>query len=149
MNRIRLLTRLRPGRAVPAALLCAVLTGCGPALSEVSGIVRYNGKPLPSGTVQFLGADGIPYAAPIRPEGTYSALVPVGEAKVIVASIDEARLKLAPARSAAASGRTAPPRRSAGGASRIPARYADWNTSGLTATVEGGGTVRDIALTTR
>jgi hypothetical protein len=150
MNRFRSLLRLRPGRAaLPALLLCVLATGCGSGYGEVSGTVRYNGKPLPFGTIQFLGADGIPCSGPIQPDGTFSVQVPAGEAKVIISCLDESRMKRVAARSAASSGRAAPLRWTRGGLSLIPRRYADWNTSGLTVLVESGKTVRDFALTSR
>jgi hypothetical protein len=128
-------------------LLCVMLTGCGSAKVEVTGTVRYYGKPLPYGTIQFLGTDGIPYAAPIQPDGTYTLLAPTGPAKVIVSCVDEARLNHFTAMSSGRGGRTVPPPMPATKFSQIPQRYADWNTSGLTAVVEPGGTAQDFALT--
>jgi hypothetical protein len=135
MHRFPSFTRLRPVALL--AVLMAALTGCGAGKGEVRGTVRFNGRPLPSGTVLFLGADGIPRAGQIQPDGTFSALVPAGPAKVIVCCLAEGR----PSRSASR-GRAAPPP-----GSLIPARYADWNTSGLTVLVKPGQTVQDLALT--
>ena len=147
MNRFRSLKRLRPWRAaLPAVLLCAA-AGCGPGQGEISGVVRYNGEPLPSGTIQFLGPDGIPPAAKIRPDGTYSVQAPAGDAKVVVSCVDEARLNSFLGGLAAGHGRAAPPTPAAGDFSRIPQRYADWNASGLTARVRSGKITQDFDLT--
>jgi hypothetical protein len=106
MKRFRSLLRLRQGQAVlTALLLCALGTGCGSGQGEVSGTVRYRGKPLPFGTIQFLGQDGIPYAGRIQPDGTFSVRVPTGEAKVIVSCVDEARMNRFQAASMADRGR--------------------------------------------
>jgi hypothetical protein len=130
-----------------ALALCAGLTGCGQSTVEVTGTVRYNGKPLSSGAIQFLGADGVPCAAPIQKDGTYSIRLAHGTAKVIVSSVDEARLTRFTVQSAKAGGRTAPA--PAQKFSAIPQRYADWATSGLTLVIEGDRTEQDFDLTTR
>jgi hypothetical protein len=146
MHRVRSLTRRHPARAALLAVLLATLTGCGSGLGEVSGTVRYNGKPLPFGTIQFLGQDGIPYAGQIQPGGTFTALVPVGEAKVIVSCIDEARLSRRNGQ-ASHSGRAAALPLSPGNISLLPARYADGNASRLTVVVKPGKTTQYFALT--
>ena len=149
MNRFSWLNSPRAGRTgLLALLVCVPLTGCGAGTAEVTGTVRYNGKPLPSGTVQFLGSDGVPHSAPIQADGTYTVRVPVGPTKVIVSCVDETRLNQFTARSADRNGRAtpAPP---AGGFSLIPQRYADWDASGLAVRVERGRTVQDFALVAR
>src|SRR5262249_20839967 len=109
MNRFRTSNRPRPGRGVLAALLlCASLTGCGSGQAEGSGTVRCNGRPLPGGTIQFLGPDGIPCAGPIGPDGTFSVRVPPGEAKVIVCCVGDGQPAQFAARSAGGPGRVAP-----------------------------------------
>jgi hypothetical protein len=130
-------------------MLAALLAGCGPGKGEVRGTVRYNGKPLPSGTVQFLGADGIPHAGTIQPDGTFAVQVPAGEAKVVVSSVDEAGMIRLTRALTAGRGRAAPPPPSSANYSRIPLRYADWNASGLTVLVERGGTNHDFDLVSR
>jgi hypothetical protein len=91
MDRFRSLSRLRRGLAL-LTLLLGALTGCGSGQGEVSGTVRYNGKPLSFGTIQLLGQDGIPRAGKIQPDGTFSVRVPAGPAKVIVSCVDDARM---------------------------------------------------------
>jgi hypothetical protein len=148
MSRFRSLDLPRPRRdALVALLLGASLAGCGPGQGEVSGVVRVNGRPLPFGTIQFLGPDGVPRAGKIRPDGTFSVGVPPGEAKVIVSCVDEARLSRSAATPAGRGRRAAPPPSPSGGFSLIPGRYADWDASGLKVVVRPGKTVQDFALT--
>jgi hypothetical protein len=149
MIRFGLLSRLRPAQAgFLALLLCISVAGCGWGRGEVSGTVRFNGKPLPSGTIQFLGADGIPCAARIQPDGTFSAAVPVGEAKVIINCVDEAKMNRVLGQLTGRNDRAAPPP-STKNFSLIPQRYADWNASGLSVQVEGGKNLHDFALSSR
>ncbi len=149
MNRLRSLLSPRPTRAALLALLLGGLAvGCGTSQGEVSGTVRYQGKPLAFGTVQFLGADGIPYAAQIQPDGTFSVRLPAGPAKVIVRCVDEARLSRAVSRSASRHSRTAVPG-PVGNVSLIPQRYADWDASGLTVVVTPGQNVQDFNLVSK
>jgi hypothetical protein len=148
MHRLRWSPRPGPWRiALLAALLGAALTGCGAGQAEVSGTVRYNGKPLTHGTIQFLGAEGIPYAGTIQADGTFSVQVPVGQTRVIVSCVDEGKLKRSTTRVAASHNRAAVASTSAVNAPLLPQRYADWNASGLTVLVKSGGTVQDFALT--
>ena len=149
MSRISALRRCGFAGAVVILVLCASAVGCGGGRGEVRGTVRYRGRPLTSGTVQFLAADGIPYAAPIAADGSYAVRAPAGPAKVIVSCLAEDRMprlaRPAPAGPAGARGAaTARPR--SGGLSLIPERYADWGLSGLTVEVERGGTTCDFDL---
>lgn len=65
--------------------LLLVAAGCGPARTEVSGTVRYQGKPLTSGHVIVVDADHVPHTSPIGPEGSYAvAGVPVGPVRFAV-----------------------------------------------------------------
>jgi hypothetical protein len=148
MNRFCSLIYRLPTRATLLTLLVGVsLTGCGAGRGEVSGVVRYNGKPLPHGTIQFLGEDGIPYAGKIQPDGTFSVELPAGEAKVIVSCVDEARLTRFTSQMAASNhGRGTPPTVSSSNFSLIPQRYADWDASGLTVHVQRGKTEQDFDL---
>jgi hypothetical protein len=148
MDRLRSLSRPRPAPLL-TLLLGVSAAGCGPGQGEVRGTVRYNGRPLPSGTIQFLGQDGVPRAGKIQPDGTFAVRVPAGAAKVIVTCVDEARLAGLTRRSAGGPARAAAPRLASGSFSLIPLRYGDWGASGLTAQVEPGGTRQDFDLLTR
>jgi hypothetical protein len=144
----RPLVRLRPWRAaLLTVLLCTALTGCGGGLGEVTGVVRYQGKPLSHGTIQFLGHDGVPRSGTIRTDGTFTVAVPVGAAKVIVTAFDEARMSRFTRQLAGRGGRAAPPPVPGDRFPQIPLRYADWDASGLTVVVEPGNTAHDFALT--
>ena len=73
-------------RLAAAAAILAV-SGCGPGTADVAGRVTYQGKPVVYGTVVFIGADGLPKAGAIQPDGTYRVTgVPLGSAKVAVSS---------------------------------------------------------------
>jgi hypothetical protein len=140
--------RHRPVQAVvPALLLIAPISGCGPSQSQVTGTVRYKGKPLPSGTIQFLASDGLTYPGTIQADGSFAVRVPAGEAKVLIRCVDEERLSRFTARLAGKSGRIAAPAVAAGNFSLIPQRYADWSTSRLAVRVMRGKTTQDFDLT--
>jgi hypothetical protein len=148
MKRMRSSHPLCPGRAaLLALLLCGPVVGCGAGTGEVTGTVRYNGKPLPFGTVQFLGQDGIPYTARIQPDGTFSVRVPAGPARVIVTCVDEARVSRPASKPAAPHGRLTAASAPEGTSSLIPQRYSDWDASGLTVQVQPGRTEQDFNLT--
>jgi hypothetical protein len=132
--------------ALVALLVSASVVGCS-GRAEVSGTVLCDGKPLPFGTIQFLGPDGIPCAGAIGPDGSYSVQVPVGEARVLITCLDEARMHQVSSQLAGARGRAAPPPAISGKLSLIPLRYADWTTSGLTVLVSRGANPQDFSLT--
>jgi hypothetical protein len=78
-------------RSLPGMALALLLTvaGCGaPARNgEVSGVVKFRGSPLPSGTVTFVMGDGEKFGAAIGTGGEYSLMgLPRGPARVTVAS---------------------------------------------------------------
>lgn len=137
-------------------LLCLVLpavAGCGKRLVEVKGTVTYKNAPLKLGTVQFLGSDGLTYVGNIQPDGTYSAKVITGSAKVMVNCIDDSALvEYSKAMSKAGRGSdkgkpAAPPKLPpSGNFNLIPEKYNDFNGSGLTTTVSANPTVYDIKL---
>jgi hypothetical protein len=145
MDRLRSLSRPRPA-ALLALLLGVSAAGCGGGMGEVRGTVRCNGRPLPFGTIQFLGQDGVPRAGKVQPDGTFAVRVPAGAAQVIVTCVDEARLTGLTRRPAGGPARAAAPRVPSGSFSLIPLRYGDWGASGLTALVEPGGTRQDFGL---
>jgi hypothetical protein len=80
-----MLLRVPPSR-LGVVLLAALLgTGCGGAKSEVSGTVTYQGKPLPLGTVTFIGADNQAVGSSAITGGKYAmAKLPAGPVKIIV-----------------------------------------------------------------
>jgi hypothetical protein len=136
------------------AVLLAAFSGCSKGQVEVTGKVTYRNEPLPAGTIQFLGSNGLPYAAPIGPDGSYTVCVPEGEAKVIVVCRDEAQMNAffqkVGANATGRAGRTSPAPAQSDRPSRqvpfVPQRYADWDASRLTATIETGNNTIDFAL---
>ena len=79
----------KPSRAVrfgALLVLAAAAGGCGKSTATLSGTVTYRGRPVTSGEVVFLAADGRTVAhAPIGPDGYYTVQgVPPGQARVAV-----------------------------------------------------------------
>ena len=146
-------TALR-SRAVGVACAVALLSGCGPSHTTVTGTVTHRGRPVVYGTVSVIGSDQATYYATVQSDGTYSvAGVPVGPAKFAVYSPDpyfelpvppDVKARIEEARRAA--GTTLPPRPPKGKWFRIPPKYADPATSGLTAELDGPTAVHDIRL---
>lgn len=68
-----------------AALLLALIGGCGQPRSRVHGTVRYQGKPLTAGTIIFLASDNRAYPVKIRSDGSYQlAALPRGHIRVAI-----------------------------------------------------------------
>lgn len=140
-----------------------LVSGCGTGLGEVSGTVRYNGQPLPFGTVQIESIAGTVHPGTINPDGTYIVTgVPTGPARICVTAVDEKALVSAAHQAAAKSRATIPGRllkkeaepatipAPAKGRSLleplIPAHYGEFATSGLNVEVKRGPTRHDIDL---
>ena len=118
----RLLCGLLPGLAL-------TLSGCGNA-GDVSGAVRFNGKPLSAGRVTFTSPNrpGASAHAWIAEDGSYKvADCPSGPVKITVQTVGYR------------GGRPA--------GAAIPARYVDPATSGLDYIVKPGRQQHDIDLT--
>jgi hypothetical protein len=80
------------GRLIPAVLILAA-TGCG-GTARVSGRVIYQGRPVLSGCVTILNADGTASSGVIQPDGTYVVEgVKRGLARVGVVSPDPLRAR--------------------------------------------------------
>jgi hypothetical protein len=131
---------------LPLSLVCTLLVMLGSGLlgcnsggaGTVKGTVTYQGKPLPTGAVTFIGGGTEPQTvtAPIT-NGTYTAVgVPAGAVKITVT---------APPPSA-----PPPPGTPAAGPATdsvpIPAKYGFADQSGLGYTVTSGEQTHDIAL---
>ena len=121
------------------ALWAITLAGCGEqsATTEVTGLVSYNGKPATHGVINFVAPGQRPLGGPINPDGTYEALIPPGEYQVRI---------------------DAPPRIPEGAKEGepvanleprlIPEKFADFKSSGLTATITADSSqTLDFALT--
>ncbi len=93
---------------------------------SVSGKVTYKGQPLTAGVVILTGADGKTHSADLAADGTYSFKdVKVGEYKVAVDTDNPKN----PAK-----------------AVKVPAKYQDSKTSGITVDVRKGEATHDIDL---
>ena len=112
------------------ALVLALASGCGSRpqspipLSEVRGMVKYNGQPLAKGTITFMPVGGTNSASGDIENGAYSLSTfvkgdgaPPGEYKVAVSAWEKE------------------PDMGVEGVPKIPRRYFDANQSQLTATI--------------
>jgi hypothetical protein len=153
-------------------LLLALVGGCGPGYGKVSGRVVYNGQPVPGGRVLFRPADPRQnsVSAEIDEQGHYEAVLPAGEVKV---SVDNRELephathwtggglppglppdllknipKNTPEQSPPAS-RDNAPSKLPGKYRRIPNKYYQVETSGLSFTVKGGAQEENLELKDR
>lgn len=133
------MTPLTLRRAAGLGLLAAALAaaGCGPRTATVSGKVTYQGKPVVVGTLTLVAADGSAHQTGLGPDGSFTLpSVPTGPARVGVSSPEPP-----PAGKGSRSGDSrvkvpAPP--PPGAWVRLPDKYADPTTSGVTVTVGGG-----------
>ena len=133
----------RTARGWVVVLLPVLAAGCGRAAptGDVSGVVRVDGTPLPSGTVAFVGEDGRAASAMIQADGSYRIpKAPVGPVRITVQTF-------------APSPGVVPPDTPPGSVKQaslrfvsLPEHYADHTTSGLSYTVEPGAQTHDIDL---
>jgi len=114
-----------------------LLTGCSSSGNgdgnEISGVVKYNGEPVPGGTISFISAaDKNKVArAGINPDGTYRVgKVPLGDMKITIDG-------------------PSPPSDSAQGKKPpmiLPKTYLKAETSGLSYSVKEGSQTHNIDL---
>jgi hypothetical protein len=140
---------------------------------RVTGKVTYNGSPVGGGVVTFHAADGTPIQVPIAPDGTYTADgLPEGAMAVTVETESVNRKQeeyrgqggggmMSKYGKGGGGGAAAPkgkgmqmspvPPGAGGGVEpnyvKIPAKYADKATSGLSVTLKSGKQTYDIRLT--
>jgi hypothetical protein len=129
-----------------AGLLAGTLAaGCSCGKGSISGEVKYNGGPLPSGTITFLGQGGHKQvaAADIR-DGQFTIPdMEAGPAKVTVVTLPPSRGGKPPTGKALA----APVQVPAGRYVPIPYRYANPEQSGLSYDVAPGEQTKVFELT--
>jgi hypothetical protein len=148
-------------------LLLAVAAGCHSRMGRLHGTVKYKGQPLPSGTITFHTQEGGIYTYGINAEGKYQGtevapgdyLVTVetgsadpnkknptygqgGGAKRAGGDPNDYRKMMQEHGAPIAAANT-----STGSFVKIPDKYADKKTSGLTATITGGSNQKDFDLT--
>lgn len=139
--------RRAAGLAVLFLVVVYGLPGCSQRSATVSGTVNYQNRKVTSGSVVFVGADGVPsLPAPIREDGTYTATkVPTGTVKVAVVN---------PSPTTSTSGAPLPANDpEAQEAARefaryvpTPPRYRDAHSSGLTTELKPGSNDYNIEL---
>ncbi len=127
-------------------LIGLTATGCG-GMATVSGTVKYKNKLLKGGSIQFQASNGTVAESPIGSDGTYTAKVPPGPAKVAIGSWDEEKAKAIRDKLVAMRGRGTgkePPKNfnpkelQGQSSSLIPEKYADFTKSGLELTIKSG-----------
>lgn len=118
--------------------------GCGPSKGEIEGTVEYDGKPLTSGAVIFMGQDEKPRRGRIEKDGTYRISdCPTGMVRISVrtrASEPEGFAWEGPAP------KSTIPTDYMKGTLAIPRKYEDLEQSGLTYQVTVGKQTHNIKL---
>lgn len=134
---------LRP-RVVPGLLalaaLCAAL-GCSKGVKKitVTGKVTYQGQPVRSGIVRFIGPEGAYSAGPVQSDGTYTVTdVLPGETKVGIME--------SPSGSGSSSGDKPEKSAATKGAAPLPEKYREPTTSGLVYSITPETTELDIQI---
>jgi len=146
------------------ALFLGLVAGCSSgknpeAPARVSGVVTYQGKPVPGGIIAFHPSGKAPYSSPIGADGTYEVVdLPVGEMAVTVEteSLNPNRKsqtyggaigeKMKAERWKAEGKAGAGPQQPAGRYIRVPSQYANPKTSPVTVTLEHGRQIKPIEL---
>jgi len=133
--------------------LLALLAGCGKnpravEHAEVSGQVRFQGKPLPGGRVTFVAVNsGFASSGTIDENGNYQIKAPVGAVAIGVTNrmlqSNRGATKRLPLLMKTEARERQPLK---GQYIRIPSQYEDPSTSGLTYTVKPGPQTHDIEL---
>ena len=133
----------RGGPGVAIAML-VVAAGCGqrPTLVPVSGRVSLAGKPLGFGSVMIQPAAGPAARATIQPDGTFTAGT-FGPGDGAIAGPATVRVACYEGQQPGAPPHAGEPSL---GKSLIPARYTQFETSGITVTVEPGMPPLEIKL---
>jgi hypothetical protein len=131
-----------------ATVVLTLSLGCGrggQGLAKVKGTIKYNGKPVPNGTVNFMPDDGNKPSASgeIQPDGTYTLMTAqgssnhegavIGKHKVIIVAMQDMASRLPEERIA-----LPPP--------IVPTKYTSPATSDLSAEVENKENVIDFDL---
>ncbi len=145
-------------------LVLVLVGGCSHrgAHARLSGKVTYKGQPVTGGVITFLPQSGGAYTANLDANGTYSiADLPAGEVSVGIetesvkrqATVADYNKGHQPAPPPGANANSMGAAGGAGSAApatkyvKIPAKYSDPKTSGLSVSVTGGGQDKDFDLT--
>ena len=129
-------------RMLGGCLLLATMMagGCKPRTGNVSGTVKFDGKPLPGGTITFFDEKNGAFSSAIETDGSYSVTgVRAGRARIAVA----VPLPI-PFESSSMPGiKITPPTIDV---PKIPDKYLSAEKSGLVCNVRGGDQPFDIDL---
>jgi hypothetical protein len=115
-------------------LMLPALPGCvgGGGQGEISGVVKFQGKPLPGGTIAFYDPSGRAWPGAIDSDGKYNLKgVPTGTAQITVITPMAIAMPGAPP----------PPK-----VTPIPDKYGDPKKSGQTYEVRNGLQEHDVLL---
>lgn len=124
------------GGLVLLALL-PLVAGCGRGWGQISGTVRYKGKPLPMGTITFYDEVNRAEFSLIDSDGKYTVnKVAAGKAKITVTAPMPIFMP----------GDTKLPKRLAKMPKGFPIRYADAEKSGLVRDIQRGSQTIDFDL---
>jgi hypothetical protein len=135
-------------RALIVAALPALLTGCGPSGSTVSGTVTFKDQPVDWGTVTFLVGPTV-VDAEIKADGTYVAQnVPSGTAKVAVRSRIASKVEV-DLKERAEKRKLPPPAAATPRGAVLPLSYGDFATSALEVNVNQKEMAYNIKLVDR
>jgi hypothetical protein len=140
-------------RLVPLFLLLVSAVGCG-GVSDVTGSVTYNGKPVKTGSVTVRSTDGTVFSGPIT-DGNYSVTgIPSGAVTFAVSSPDPAN-QPASYQGDESPGR-GPPVKSGSTTKKptqgwfaIASKFANPETSGQSTTLKPGPNTFPLTLTDR
>jgi len=123
-------------------VLLVLAAGCGRGIGNLTGTVRFNGKPLPGGTISFYDAANAVHSGEIKEDGAYEVKgVVAGEAKIAV----EVPLNIGYAQTGMPTVKV--------GSGRplkmptIPGRYRDPKESGLRCQVAAGDQIHNVDMT--
>jgi hypothetical protein len=124
------------------AAVCVFLVGCQRGRADVYGVVSYQGKPIPFGTITFFDKDGFPVATASIHDGEYAvSQAPAGSLRVAV--VVPPTSSIPPPKDLSAKERTqfryvtSQP---------LPAKYGDPAQSGLSLELEPGEQDHDFDL---
>lgn len=155
-----IMRELFPKKMKPQFTICCLLlvslfilaTGCkmnrrSAEHAEVTGTVKYNGKPLPGGQIKFIGEDWAGPEGIIDEQGQYRINPPVGKVTI---TVDNRMLRTGIRKEASKGAGPRPggpePSPIKGKFVKIPEKYFDPANSGLTYIVKSGPQTHDIEL---
>jgi hypothetical protein len=146
------LNRLKYSVSLAAlALLVVFVEGCESSKGDIKGKVTYNGKAIEGGSVTVQSSTGGIYTGEVGSDGSYVVKgVPKGPAKLTVGWIDnsavEKNVALLKGKRDLKQVEKPGDRPTLADPQKLPAKYGDFNQSGLTVEVKGPVTEYNIDL---